>query len=511
MPWGFKSLHPHHPTVAPLLRSSAIFKDEERVTKMQVTETNSEGLKRQYTIVVPAEEIEKRMVSRLEELGTQVRLPGFRPGKVPLTLLRKRYGEAVKGEILEAAVGESTNQALTEKSINPATQPNVDIKTFEDGKDLEFSIDLEILPDIEPMDFGQLKLTKLMADVTDEALDESLDRIAKANAELEDKDDGAEMGDLAVIDFVGKLDGEAFDGGSGENYRLELGSRTFVDTFEDQLVGIKAGEMRTVKVTFPDDYHNAELASAKAEFDVTANEVKARNLPTIDEEFAKKVGFDDVDGLKDAAKEALAGEYERLSRTRLKRDLLDALSDGHDFDVPQGLVDGEFNAIWTQIQNAKEQGNLDPEDFGKSDDQLHEEYTEIATRRVRLGLLLSSVGDRNSLNVTEDELRQALAAQAQQFPGQEQAIVNYYQNNPEAIEQIRAPMFEDKVVDFILEMADVTDETVDYDTLAAEPEDAPEAKKPAKKAAAKKKPAKKTAAKKTASKKKADEGDSAEG
>ena len=482
---------------------------------MQVTETNSEGLKRQYTIVVPAQDIEERLVSRLEELGTQVRLPGFRPGKVPLSLLRKRYGEAVRGEILEAAVGESTNKALTEQSVSPATQPQVDIKTFEEGKDLEFSIDLEVLPDIEPMDFSKLKLTKLMSDVTDEALDESLDRIAKANAELEDKDDGAEMDDLVVIDFVGKRDGEPFEGGSGENYRLELGSRTFVDTFEDQLVGIKAGETRTVKVTFPDDYHNADLASAKAEFDVTAKEVKSRVLPKLDAEFATKVGFDDLDGLKNAAKEALVGEYERISRTRLKRELLDALSDGHDFDVPQGLVDGEFNSIWTQIQTAKEQGNLDPEDFGKSDDQLKDEYTDIAKRRVRLGLLLSSVGDRNDLNVTEDELRQALAAQAQQFPGQEQAIINYYQNNPEAIEQIRAPMFEDKVVDFILEMADVSDETVDYETLAADPDEEPTKKKPAKKAApkkaaAKKAPAKKTAAKKTAAKKKADEGDGAE-
>lgn len=475
---------------------------------MQVTETLNEGLKRGFTVVVPNADIEARIATRLTELKGQIRLPGFRPGKVPEKLLRQRYGDAVRGEVLEKAVQDTTEATLTERSLRPAAQPNIDLKSADEGKDLEFSIDVEVLPEIELGDFTSLKLERLVADVPESEVDDALSRMAetrKVGEVVESKTRKAKDGDVVVMDFVGRIDGEAFEGGSAERHELELGSGQFIPGFEEQLVGVKAGEEKVVTVSFPENYGAENLAGKEAEFTCTVHEIKELKVPAVDDEFAKSAGFDDLDALKSAVRESIAGEYGNVSRMRLKRVLLDELSDGYDFPVPEGMVDAEFHGIWHQIEHAKERGELDEEDAAKSEDDLKAEYRGIAERRVRLGLLLSEVGTKNNVQVDQNDLQQALMAEVRKYPGQEQAVFQYYQSNQQALESLRAPIFEEKVVDFILELAHVTEKKVSVDDLTADPDEAPAAKKPAKKAAAKK-----PAAKKAADKAEADKADGEE-
>ncbi|EKV30872.1 Cell division trigger factor [Caenispirillum salinarum AK4] len=470
---------------------------------MQVTETNAEGLKHDFKVVVPAADIAAKSEARLKELSTQVKMPGFRPGKVPVSLMKKRYGSAVLGEVLEQSVQEAAEKTVAERELRPAMQPKIDIETFDEGKDLEFTMSVEVLPEITPVDFSTLELTRPKADVDDKEVEDALTRIAegqKSSEPVASKARKVKNGDVAVIDFVGKKGGEEFEGGKAEDYSLEIGSGTFIPGFEDQVVGMKAGEEKVVTLTFPEDYPAEHLAGQEVTFDVTVKEIREPKVPEIDDELAKKVGMDDLEALKTAIREQIQGEYDKVARQKVKRELLDKLSDAHDFPVPQSMVDMEFDGIWKQVEQAKEQGNLDPEDEGKSDDELKDDYRKLAERRVRLGLLLSEVGQKNEIQVNQDDLNRAIMAEATRYPGQEQAVFQYFLQNQDAINQLRAPIYEDKVVDYILEVAKVEDKPVSVDELMKQDGEEAEGEgedKPKKKAAAKKKaPAKKAAAKK---------------
>ena len=475
---------------------------------MNVTETSADGLKREYKVVVETQDIENRIVDRLAELGRTVRIPGFRPGKVPTELLRKRFGGTVRGEVLEQALQQTSSQALAEKGVRPALQPRIESISFEDGDDLAYTLAVEMLPEIEPGDFRELKLTRETAQVGEGEIDEAIDRLAAREKNFVAVTDGrpAVSGDSLMIDFVGSVDGAPFEGGTGSDHVIELGSSSFIATFEDQLIGAKAGDHVTVNVTFPEGYPKEGLAGKEAVFEVDVKEVQAVEEVAVDEAFAQSHGFENLGAMRDIVKEQIARDYSGLSRAKLKRALLDALSDAYDFAVPEGMIDSEFDAIWQRITEDRENDRLDADDAARSEDELREEYRAISERRVRLGLLLSEVGQRNGISVGQDDVNRAIAMRARSMPGQEEMVMKYYRDNPEAMNELQAPLFEEKVVDFILEMAEITDKTVTLEELVRDPDaEAPEAtakpkKKAAKKAPAKKAPAKKAAAKKTAKK-----------
>ncbi len=435
---------------------------------MHITETNADGLKREFKIVVPAGQIADRVESKLKELAQTVQMPGFRPGKVPLPMLRKKYRASIMGEVLESEVNTATEKAISDSGLRPALQPKIEITSFEDGKDLEFTVALEALPDVEPVDFSTITLDRPKVEIADAEIDSALARIAERNEQSEPlpAEHKAETGDIAVIDFTGKRNGEPFDGGAAQNYQLKLGSGSFIPGFEEQLVGLSAGDERTIPLTFPAQYHNAELAGQPVDFDVKVHELRRPQLPPIDDELAKKLGLDDLEALRTAVREQIEREYGALSRTIVKRRLLDALAAAHDFAVPQGMVDVEFEHIWKQVEEDKQHGRLDPEDQGKDDDTLKAEYREIAERRVRLGLLLSEVGRRNTITVTQQDLNRAVVDEARRYPGQEGLVFQYYQKNPDAMNMLKAPIYEDKVVDFVLELAKTTDTPVTPEELS---------------------------------------------
>ena len=483
---------------------------------MQVTVTNTDGLKRELKIQVPAQDLEARLGAKLEEMKNQVRLKGFRPGKVPVSHLRKTFGKQVMGEIIQEAVGESSQKALADEALRPAFQPSIDlegeIQEVMDGKaDLTFKMSFEVVPTFDLADFSKVSVERLVAEVKDADIDEALKRLAENQKNFEPRAEGAkaEDGDLLTIDFVGKIDGVAFDGGSAEDANLELGSGRFIPGFEEQLVGVKVGDEKTVNVTFPAEYGAEQLAGKDAVFDVKVKEVKAPAEVAIDDELAKRFGFDALDKLREALAEQIKSDYTRMSRAHMKRAMLDKLDELHDFELPPSMVEQEFEQIWQQFQHELSHQNKTADDLDEPEDEVKAEYRKIAERRVRLGLVLAEVGEKNSISVTEQELSQALAERARQFPGQERQLYQYYQQNPQAVQELRAPIFEDKVVDFIAELADVTDKHVSRDELFADPDaeehvhdencdhdhDHGEAK-PAKKAAAKQPAAKKPAAKK---------------
>lgn len=442
---------------------------------MQITETATEGLRREFKVVVPAADIEQRMTSRLTEIGRSVRLPGFRPGKVPMTVLKKRYGSAVMGEVLERAVNDTSGEALREQNLRPALQPKVEITNFNEGTDLEFKLAVEVLPEIQPMDFSELKLERLKPEVPDEEVQQALERVAKQQRKSETVERAAETGDVVVIDFKGSVDGKEFPGGSAEGYSLELGTGSFIPGFEDQVVGAKAGEARTLSVTFPADYGAADLAGKAASFEVKVKEVRALQPQPIDDSLATAVGLEKLDELRQSLSEQIERNYEDLARQRLKRALLDRLAERHEFAVPQGMVDIEFTAIWRtyeqeRVRQKSAAGDPEPEE-ALDEEKLKVEYRGIAERRVRLGLLLAEVGRNHNISVTPDEINRALTERARQFPGQERRVIEYYRNNPEAIDQIRAPMFEDKVIDFILERAELTERRVPVAELLKDDEE----------------------------------------
>lgn len=450
---------------------------------MQVTETTAEGLKREYKIVIPADDIDGKVTSRLNEVGKDVQIPGFRKGKAPLQVLKQRFGQNVMGEVLEQAVQESVTKTLEDKDLKPAMQPKVEIDKFEEGGDLEYTMSMEILPDFEIMDLKSIKLERLKVPVTDETIDEAIQSFAETRMETEPAPEShkAKQGDVAVIDFLGKVDGEAFEGGAAEDYSLNLGSNTFIPGFEDQLIGVKAGDKKDVKVTFPEEYQAEHLAGKDAVFEVTVKEVRTGKLPEINDEFAKSIGAEDLKALKEAVKADIEQNYNGLTRTRLKRDLLDILADGHDFDVPPGMVEAEYDAIWKHYEERKAQNQLDEDEKDKSEDDLKKEYQDIALRRVRLGLVLSNIGADQDIDVTNEEVNRAIISEAQRYQGREREVMEFYQKNAQARDSIKAPIYEDKVIDYIVELAEVTDKVSSLDDVVAEPEEKPaETKKAAK-------------------------------
>jgi trigger factor len=449
---------------------------------MQVTETLSEGLRREYRVVVPAADLDAKVNQRLDELKDRVRLNGFRPGKVPVQHLKRVYGRAVMAEAIEAAVGEVNAKIIKDHGFKLAGQPKItlpegenEVKALVEGKtDLTYSMAIEILPTIELGDFKNITLERLVAEVADEEVEEGVKRIAEANRPYAAKGEGmkAESGDRIVISFKGSIDGEPFQGGSGEDVAAVLGGRTLLADFEDQLIGIAAGETRTINVTFPDSYPNEPLKGKTAQFEVTAKTVEAPGTVAIDGEFAKSLGMESLEKLKDAVKDRLAREHAAVTRRRLKRALLDQLDARHKFDLPPSMVDEEFTNVWKTIVDDLQAQKRSFADEGTSEEAAKAEYRKIAERRVRLGLVLSEIGERNGIKVTDEEVSRAVVERARQFPGQEQQIWDLYRKNPSALASVRAPIFEEKVVDFLIELAKVTERTVPREELYKEDEGA---------------------------------------
>jgi trigger factor len=442
---------------------------------MEVTETSTDGLKHQFKIVIPAGDIAERIDKRLSEIGRTVRLPGFRPGKAPMSVLKTRFLPAVRGEVVQDAVSHGADEALKDRNLRPAMQPKVEITAFDEGKDLEYTLAVEALPEIEPMDFSQIALERWKPEVPESEIEESLKRLAQRQRKDDAVDRPADKGDLVVIDFKGEVDGNEFPGGAASDYRLELGSGGFIPGFEDQLIGAKAGDERTVEVTFPTNYGAADLAGKAAKFAVTVKEVRAFQDQPIDETLATAMGFEELAELRKFVTEQNERQYSDLARQRLKRQLLDELAKHHDFGVPPGMVEGEFDTIWKQYEfqrdRAKESGVSDFNE-GKSEEEVRADFRQMAERRVRLGLLLSEVAKRHNISVGQEEVNQALIAEARRFPGQERKVVEYYRNEPGAVEGLRAPILENKVVDHILGQAQMTDRTVPAAELVAAEEHA---------------------------------------
>jgi trigger factor len=437
---------------------------------MQVTELSAEGLKRQFKIVVPAGDLSAKVDERLAELAQTASMPGFRPGKVPVGLLKKQYGQALYGEALEQAVNASTAKAIEDRGLKPALQPRVDLKELGEGKDVEFEVAIEVLPEIGKLDFSGIELERLKAVVPDKDVDEAVSRIAKANREQKPVDPPrpAQKGDAIKIDFVGSVDGVEFPGGTAQDYTLELGSGSFIPGFEDQLLGAEAGKTIDVKVKFPDDYGAKELAGKDAVFKCTIKELHEFVDKPADDELAKKNNFENLEAMRKAVADRIGQDYAQVSRSMIKRQLLDKLAESHTFQVPEGLVEGEFNAIWQRVEEAKKNGQKLEDD----EDKMRKEYREIAERRVRLGLLLADVGRSNSIDVTPEELNQAVMREAMRYPGQERQVLEFYGKNAELKDQLRAPIFEEKTVDFILELAKVAEKPVSPEELLKAARDA---------------------------------------
>ncbi len=470
---------------------------------MQVKETKSDGLARVLEVTISAQDLDARMSTRLDEIKGQVQLKGFRPGKVPADHLRKTYGQQVMSEIVQQVVGESSQKALTDRNERPALQPDISLvgeaEQILAGKaDLVYEMSFEIIPEIKLTDFSKLELVRPVAKVTVEQVQDSLSRLASSRQTFAAKDakEKAKSGDQVKIDFIGRIDGEAFDGGTAEGVNLVLGSGQFIPGFEEQLEGSKAGDALDVKVTFPEDYGSEALAGKEAVFECKVHEVSAPSETAIDDDFATSLGMENLDKLKEAIEEQIQRDYGQMSRTHLKKALLDALDATHDFELPPGMVNLEFDQIWHQFEHELEHQNKKIEDLDEDEESLRAEYRGIAERRVRTGLVLAEVGTQNKIEVTQEEVNQALMERVRQFPGQERQVLEYFQKNPDAMAQVRAPVFEEKVVDFIVEMAKVTETEVSLEDLMRDPaEEADgEEKKPAKKKAAAKKPAAKKAA-----------------
>jgi trigger factor len=442
---------------------------------MQVTETLAEGLKHEFQISVPASDLDAKADARLVDLKDKVRLNGFRPGKVPVSHLKKVYGRSVMAETVEQTIRDTNTKIFTERGFRLATEPKVTMPTEEKavediltGKsDLNYTVSIEVVPSIQLADFKGFSVEKPVADVTDADVDQAIKRIADANRGYAAKGEGAkaENGDRVTVSFKGSIDGTPFEGGTGENIQVVIGSNTFIPGFEEQLLGMTTGETRTLKVSFPKNYTNLELAGKPAEFETTASLIEAPQETAIDDEFAKTLGLESLDKLKEAARDRLAAEYAGATRQRVKRMLLDRLDEAHRFEAPPSLVDEEFNLMWNSIRAEMESGGKTFADEDTTEEAAKEEYRKIADRRVRLGLVLSEIGEKNKITVTEDEVSRAVIERARSMPGREKEVWDYYQKNANALAQLRAPIYEDKVVDFILELANVTEKKVTREDL----------------------------------------------
>ncbi|MBV1688627.1 trigger factor [Novosphingobium sp. G106] len=437
---------------------------------MQIVETANEGLKRGYTVTISAKDISARIEGEVKKIAPQMRLPGFRPGKVPVNLVKKMHGPAIHQEALNTSIREAMDQLVSEQKLRPAMQPDVSLGDgYEEGKDAELTVSLEVLPQIAAPAIEGLKLEKLVVPVTDEEVDAEVARFAGQQKSFTDAKKGkkAENGDQVLVDFVGKRDGVAFEGGSAENQPIELGSGRLIPGFEEQLVGVKAGEERQITVTFPADYGAKELAGKDATFDITVHAVKVAGEQEINDDLAKNLGLESLDQLKGLLRGQLEQQTAGLTRTQMKRALLDQLAAGHDFEVPPSMVEAEFGQIWQQLTH--EAGHEeDPEAALKEIEAEKDDYKAIAERRVRLGLLLSEIGQANGVEVTQQEMQMLMAQAAQQYrPEDRQRFYEYVQQDPLVAAQLRAPLYEDKVVDFLFDKAEVAEREVTKDELQA--------------------------------------------
>jgi trigger factor len=442
---------------------------------MQVTETLNEGLKHEFKISVPATDLDAKADAKLIDLKDKVRLNGFRPGKVPVSHLKKVYGRSVMAETIDQTIRDTNTQIFTERGFRLATEPKITMPTEEkeveellSGKtDLTYTVEIEVVPSIQLADFKSFNVEKPVVDVTDADVDDAIKRIAEQSRPYAAKSEGAkaESGDRVTINFKGTIDGVAFDGGTGEGIQLVIGSGQFIPGFEDQMIGVGVGETRTVKVSFPKNYASEKLAGQPAEFETTATLIEAPGETTIDDEFAKTLGLESLDKLKEAARERLVAEFAGATRQRVKRALLDRLDESHKFEAPPSLVDEEFNLMWNSIKAEMESSGKTFADENTTEDAAKEEYRKIADRRVRLGLVLSEIGEKNKITVTDEEVSRAVIERARSMPGREKEVWDYYRNNANALAQLRAPIYEDKVVDFILELANVTEKKVSREDL----------------------------------------------
>jgi len=449
---------------------------------MQVTETLSEGLKHEFRVVVPAAELDAKLNERLDALKGQIRINGFRPGKVPVSHLKRLYGRAAMAEVIEATVRDANSQIVGERGFKLAADPKITMPEEEGaieeliaGKtDLDYKVAVEVVPPIALADFKEIKLTRLVSDVTDAEIDEALARIAEQNKPYLPKAEGgkAETNDRVVIAFAGTINGEPFEGGSGEDAPVLIGSNTFIPGFEDQLVGMAAGETRILKVTFPAHYMNEALAGKDAEFTVTAKRIETPGTVTMDDEFAKSLGLESLAKLRDGIKDRLTREHTSMSRQKVKRQLLDALDQMHKFDPPPTLVEEEFDRVWKSVLQELEAERKTFADENTTEEKAKAEYRAIAERRVRLGLVLAEIGEKNNITVSDDELNRAVMEHVRQYPGQEKRVYDYYRQNPQAVAGLRAPIFEEKVVDFLLELAEVTENKVAREELYKEDDSA---------------------------------------
>ena len=442
---------------------------------MQVTETLTEGLKHEFQISVPASDLDAKADAKLVDLKGKVRLNGFRPGKVPVSHLKKVYGRSVMAETIDQTIRDTNTQIFTERGFRLATEPKITMPTEEkevenilSGKsDLTYTVSIEVVPAIALADFKSFTVEKPIVDVTDADVDEAIKRIADQNRPYAAKDEGAkaETGDRVTISFKGSIDGVPFDGGTGENIQVVIGTGQFIPGFEEQLIGIGSGETRTLKVSFPKNYASEKLAGQPAEFETTTTLIEAPQDTKIDDEFAKTLGLESLDKLKEAARERLSAEFAGATRQRVKRMLLDRLDEAHRFEAPPSLVDEEFNLMWNSIKAEMESSGKTFADEDTTEEASKEEYRKIADRRVRLGLVLSEIGEKNKITVTDEEVSRAMIERARQMPGREKEVWDYYRNNANALAQLRAPIYEDKVVDFILELANVTEKKVTREDL----------------------------------------------
>ena len=448
---------------------------------MQVTETLAEGLKHEFKISVPASDLDAKADAKLVDLKDKVKLNGFRPGKVPVSHLKKVYGRSVMAETIDQTIRDTNTQIFTDRGFRLATEPKITMPTEQKeveellaGKtDLTYTVAIEVVPTIQLADFKTFTVEKPVVEVSDADVDDAIKRIADQNRPYAAKAEGAkaETGDRVTVSFKGSIDGVPFDGGTGEGIQVVIGAGQFIPGFEEQLAGIAAGETRTLKVPFPKNYANEKLAGQPAEFETTATLIEAPGETAIDDEFAKTLGLESLDKLKEAARARLVAEFAGATRQRVKRALLDRLDDSHKFEAPPSLIEEEFNLMWNSIKAEMESSGKTFADENTTEEAAKEEYRKIADRRVRLGLVLSEIGEKNKITVTEDEVGRAVIERARQMPGREKEVWDYYRNNANALAQLRAPIYEDKVVDFILELASVTEKKVSREDLFKEDED----------------------------------------
>lgn len=451
---------------------------------MQATQTVSEGLKREFKVVVPADELESKLTTGLSELKDKVRINGFRPGKVPLTHLRRLYGRSVMAEVVQNTVNEANQKIVADNKLKLALEPQVKLPEEKDEveavmeakADLSYTVALEVLPSFELADLSGITLTREVVEVSDAELDEALTRMAKQNRRFTANEGGAGQGDRVTIDFVGKIEGETFENGAGQDVQVEIGSGSFIPGFEEQLVGAKTGDAPVVKATFPADYMAQTLAGKTAEFDVTVKAVETPSQTTIDDDLGKAFGMENLEALRTALRARIGQDFAAQSRRKVKKTLLDALDKAYQFELPPSLVDQEFENVWAQVQADLNQSKRSFADEGTTEDAAKADYRRIAERRVRLGLVLAEIGQRADIKIADEEVTQALVERSRQFPGQEKLVWEYYRKNPQALAELRAPIFEEKVVDHLLGQVKLTEKTVSKEALFSDEEEDEETK-----------------------------------